>query len=406
MSINHARATGHAELGKRNGRDRANHASQPCDRRSQTTQDVLQWSAWPLIVHAVQPNQVQLMSNQPDQVPFLDPPALRSTDSLPVRTTTADLLDLARVAAHIQRAIERGRYSGPTDPTTYLLQKQCLVAVGTERYATLAGLLCFGHDPQAVFPRAVVDIGHYRGMEPVSYEVVHLEKDIGGTIFDQLTRLETYLWTNIHHGMTLSPASLQRVEVHEYPRAVIRELCVNMLAHRDYANFMSAARVQLFRDRIEWVSPGGLPPGITVDNLLAEQASRNPHILSILYEAGYMEAFGQGLDTVVAVLAQEEMLPPHFQDTGASFVVTVHGRTRDAFHLDSGDSANLNDAQRIILSFIRAKGEVAPRDIRDLFPDRAERSLQRDLKGLVEAGLIEALGGSRSLRYRIKTPKE
>jgi predicted HTH transcriptional regulator len=119
-----------------------------------------------------------------------------------------------------------------------------------------------------------------------------------------------------------------------------------------------------------------------------------------------MEAFGQGLDTVVAVLAQEEMLPPHFQDTGASFVVTVHGRTRDAFHLDSGDSANLNDAQRIILSFIRAKGEVAPRDIRDLFPDRAERSLQRDLKGLIEAGLIESLGGSRSLRYRIKTPKE
>jgi predicted HTH transcriptional regulator len=115
-----------------------------------------------------------------------------------------------------------------------------------------------------------------------------------------------------------------------------------------------------------------------------------------------VEAFGQGLDTVVAVLSQEELPPPHFHDTGASFIVTVQGRKRETMGDPLDMVGNLSDTQRVIFSFIRAKGEVAPREIRELFPDRAERSIQRDIKGMIEAELVESTGGSRSLRYRLK----
>src|SRR5689334_11591410 len=87
--------------------------------------------------------------------PFLDLPPAQSVDSLPVRSATPDLLDFDRVAAHIAQAIDRGRYNGPTDPFAYLVQKRCLIAVGAEHYATLAGILCFGRAPQATFPTAV-----------------------------------------------------------------------------------------------------------------------------------------------------------------------------------------------------------------------------------------------------------
>jgi predicted HTH transcriptional regulator len=334
---------------------------------------------------------------------FIDPHVLRGMDSMPVRTTDLNTLDMEKVVAHIERAVARGRYSGPMAPQEYLLRKQCIVEVDSAIYATLAGIMCFGRDTQAIFPRAVIDIGHYRGVDPVSFEVFHLEKDIGGTLFDQLARVETYLWANTHHGMTLSDSSFQRVEIHEYPRAVIRELCVNVLAHRDYTNFRSAARVQMFRNRIEWISPGGLPPGVTVENILFEQAARNPQILTILYEAGYVEAFGQGLDTVVAVLAHEGMTPPQFHDTGASFIVTVFGRPIDVFS-GEGIYARLNDSQRKILAIIRTRSETAPREILDLLEDRARRSVQRDIKGLVEANLIYAIGEGRALRYRLKEP--
>jgi predicted HTH transcriptional regulator len=334
---------------------------------------------------------------------LLEPPALRGFDSFPVRTATPAMLDLDKVRAHITAITKRENYHyrGPTDPWTYLLERRCLVQVGDETLATLAGLLCFGRKPQELFPRAVVDIGHYRGVETVSYEVVHLEKDIGGTIFDQLARVEAYLWTNTHHGMTLTSGSLQRVPVHEYPQAVIRELIVNMLAHRDYTNGLSAARVQLFHNRIEWVSPGGLPPGVTVDNLLTSQASRNPMLLSILYEAGFVEAFGQGLDTVVAELKREGMQPPRFEDTGASFIATVFGRSLELLSRE-GIYGQLNERQRRIIQTVRTRGVVTPRDIITLVGDgTTQRTVQRDLRDLITARLLIAEGKGRAVRYRL-----
>jgi predicted HTH transcriptional regulator len=332
--------------------------------------------------------------------PFLVPASQKTTETLPVAESSPELLDMERVREHIARAVSRGRYTGPTDPMEYLLQKECVIEIGTERYATLAGLLCFGQDPQRLFPLAVVDIGHYAGTTPISYEVIHLEKHIGGTIFNQLERVETYLWLNTHHGATISDSSMQRVDVHEYPRIIIRELIVNMLAHRDYAIYGSAARVQLFKDRIEWISPGGLPPDITVETLLQEQRARNPVILSILFEAGYVEAFGQGLDTVVKVLADEGMQPPRFEDIRSSFIVSVYGKKLDRVSSDLV-TGPLTEIQQKLLDFIRRQGEVAPSEIYERFEsdDRSRRALQRDLRRLIEAQLIMSVGSSHTQRY-------
>ena len=104
---------------------------------------------------------------------------------------------------------------------------------------------------------------------------------------------------------------------------------------------------------------------------------------------------------VVAVLAQESMTPPRFFDTGASFIVTVYGRPLDVFS-GEGVYAHLNESQRKILSIIRNRSEVTPRELLELMNDRARRSVQRDIKGLVEANLISANGEGRALRYRLR----
>lgn len=334
-------------------------------------------------------------------LPFLEPGHLRSADGLPIRNTSATLLDLERVAEHITEARRRDRYQGPTDPLAYLRQSQCLIAVDGEEYVSLAGLLCFGRDPQALFPNAVIDLGHYRGADASSYDLIHLEKNIGGTVFEQLQRMEQYLWQNTHHGMTLGDG-LQRIEVHQYPRAVIRELGVNMLAHRDYMLQGTSARVLLFRDRIEWISPGGLPPGVTVENVLRQQMARNPILLSILYQAGYVEAFGQGLDTVVIVLRNEGMESPRFEDIGAAFIVTVAGRAMEQLQA-LGAMAQLTPNQRRIVNLLMTKGDAALREFRELFGDRTVRTIQRDLEGLIEAQLVEPVGEGRGRRYRLIT---
>ena len=322
-------------------------------------------------------------------------------DSLPVRMSSPEMIDLDEVAKHIIEASGSGRYDGPTEPMAYLLDKKCLVQVGEDVYPTLAGLLCFGRNPQELFPNAVVDLGHYGGVQPVSYDVVHLQKNVGGTIFKQIEWLESYLWRHTRHGMTLSDDGPRRVELHEYPRAVIRELSVNMLAHRDYTVIGSAARALLFRDRIEWISPGGLPPGVTEENLLTIQQARNSVLLSILYEAGYVEGYGMGLDTVVTVLEEQRMSPPVFRDLiGAAFVVTVYGRPIEA--REQAPYLLLNDTQRRLIQIIERHGEASLSELRDAFPDRAKRTVQEDISGLVEAGIVERSGQTKATRYRLR----
>jgi ATP-dependent DNA helicase RecG len=191
------------------------------------------------------------------------------------------------------------------------------------------------------------------------------------------------------------------VELHEYPRAVIRELSVNMLAHRDYTVIGSAARALLFRDRIEWISPGGLPPGVTEENLLTIQQARNSVLLSILYEAGYVEGYGMGLDTVVTVLEEQRMSPPVFRDLiGAAFVVTVYGRPIEA--REQAPYLLLNDTQRRLIQIIERHGEASLSELRDAFPDRAKRTVQEDISGLVEAGIVERSGQTKATRYRLR----
>jgi ATP-dependent DNA helicase RecG len=330
--------------------------------------------------------------------------SLRGIDGQPISDTSISLIDLARVEAHIALAITRGRYQGSNNVHDYLREKHCIAVSGESVQATPAGILCFGRQPQEVFPRAVVDLAHYRGIEAVSFEVAHLEKNIGGTIFEQIERVEIYLWNNTHHGMTLDNTSAQRHELHEYPRPVIRELVVNMVAHRDYATAMSTSQIMLFRDRIEWLNPGGLPTGITINDIRAVQAARNPIILSILYEAGYVEAIGQGIDTVITVLARENMEPPRFEDTASFFQVTVFGKPPERFY-DSDVFTRLSDRQRRILAFIRAQREVSPAAVAEIFENIVTaRSLQRDIKTLEDANLIttSGTGRGRSVRYRIK----
>lgn len=338
---------------------------------------------------------------------FLDERHLRSADSLAFRSVGLDVLDTDRVARHIQEALKRGRYpeGWPTDSVSYLLQRGCAVQVEDTIYPTVAGVLCFGREPQALLPDAVVDIGHYRGTLSVSDQLFHLEKDVSGTIFDQLQRIETYLWTNTHHGMTLDDDSFQRIELHEYPRAVIRELAVNALSHRDYHLTGSSIRIMLFRDRIQWDSPGGLPPGVTVENILRQQKSRNRILVKVLYEAGYVEAFGQGLDTVVKVLREEGMDEPRFEDVGAAFMVTVYGRKADDFH-NASLYAHLPESQQRIMNYLRDRQEAAPSELYDLFgAERTTGSVQRDLDRLVEGQFVVASGAGKARRYHLATKR-
>ena len=134
--------------------------------------------------------------------------------------------------------------------------------------------------------------------------------------------------------------------------------------------------------------------------MLQQHVARNPRLLTILYEAGLVEAFGQGLDTVVSVLEAEEMQPPTFRDIGAAFIVTVYGRILDR-EARPGFAINLTSSQRKIVLLLQERGELMISDIAEAIPDRSRRMLQDDMRTLVEADIVERSGQTRAVRYRL-----
>ena len=115
-----------------------------------------------------------------------------------------------------------------------------------------------------------------------------------------------------------------RRERHEtIPRESFREAVANALAHRTW-DVRAYVRVLMFPDRIEVVSPGGLPFGVTVDDYLTGNLPilRNPILGGVLFRLNVIEQFGTGVRRIRRGYAGSEA-KPRFGVTEGSIRVTL-----------------------------------------------------------------------------------
>ena len=100
-------------------------------------------------------------------------------------------------------------------------------------------------------------------------------------------------------------------------------MIVNAVAHRDYTIKGEGIRAFIFSDRIQVYSPGRLPVYVTVDNIVEERFSRNPVIVQVLADMGFIERLGYGIDRMLRLLQEAGQPAPRFEETTAGFRVTL-----------------------------------------------------------------------------------
>ncbi|GHU74091.1 hypothetical protein FACS189450_14640 [Spirochaetia bacterium] len=111
---------------------------------------------------------------------------------------------------------------------------------------------------------------------------------------------------NLRYEFDGSPA---RIEIPEIPYEALREAVINAVIHRDYFEKGANVMVEIFDDRVEIVSPGGLPRGLKVENFGKESVLRNPNIANIMQRLEYIEKMGTGILRMQKMLA-DVGLPP------------------------------------------------------------------------------------------------
>ncbi len=266
---------------------------------------------------------------------------------------------------------------------------------------TMSGVLLFSEYPQQWLPQSSVVFVKFVGKSPRG------ENGLAGyTRREELTgplpRLIESAWNLIWSEMAVSAVvkGLEREETTEYPQFAVREAIVNAVCHRDYRLKGRRIEIRMYSDRLEVISPGGLPGFITVENIKDEHFSRNPRIVNGLFQWGYIEELGLGIDRMIEVMEKAGHKPPSFDARPYSFAVTLFNQ-REQQEIPKWVK-NTNHRQAKALEYIRTNGSITNREYRSLCQGVSAETLRLDLADMVDKGILVKLGSKKGTYYILK----
>ena len=195
------------------------------------------------------------------------------------------------------------------------------------------------------------------------------------------------LWEtiNLRNDLFQYQDGLFRQEIPTFNEAVVREAILNAVSHRDY-RLGGSVFIRQYPNRLEIVSPGGFPYGITADNILWRQSPRNRRIAEVFAKCGLVERSGQGANRMFEECIKESKPMPDFSDTDDFQVsLTLRGDVQDPLFLKFLEKigregmASFTTKDFLLLHFIHQEKSI-PQE----FTDGIRRLL--DLGVIVRAG--------------------
>lgn len=229
----------------------------------------------------------------------------------------------------------------------------------------------------------------------VDQSVFQDRREFTGSLFQQMEDLYTYL--DLHNQTKATFEGLYRTDTRDYPEDALRETLMNSLVHRDYS-FSASTLVSIYDDRIEFVSVGGLPTGISLDDImLGLSVCRNPKLAAIFYRLQLIEAYGTGMPKIMKAYAGTG-LEPKIEVTSNAFKIALPNRNVAKKAETAGSNERKSNEERI-LDLIAQNGYVVRSNVDQLL-DVSQTTASRILKRMVADGLIYQDGSGRKTKYR------
>ncbi len=217
-------------------------------------------------------------------------------------------------------------------------------------------------------------------------------REFAGSLFKQMEELYSYL--DLRNQTRATFDGLYRTDTRDYPEEALREALMNSLVHRDYS-YSASTLVSVYDDRIEFVSVGGLPIGIALEDImLGLSVCRNPKLAAVFYRLKLIEAYGTGIPKIMKAYAGTG-LEPKVEVTSNAFKITLPNRNAAVTAPGpQGDKAK-------ILAFLNDHDYVVRSDV-DALLKVSQATSNRLLKRMVAEGLLYQDGSGRNTKYRKK----
>ena len=269
----------------------------------------------------------------------------RSWEDTPCYGTTIDDIDPEVIRYFLKKGIKEKRMSPDAENST---PEEVISNLGLmeDGVPCNGAILLFGKHPQRCFVTSSFKIGRFgsTNFDLLSQEIVD------GNLIQMPERVmrvldEKYLIRPIHYE------GLQRVEPLELPEEALREIICNSIVHRDHQGTWT--QMSVYSDHIRLWNEGKLPDDLSVEKLMGKHTSqpRNPKMAEAFYRAGFIEAWGRGIEKIVNGFKADGLTPPTFsvEQGGVTvyiprekFVAINLGGTTDIEQFKGSEKADAN----------------------------------------------------------------
>ena len=358
---------------------------------------------------------------------------LMHIETMPVSGTSFSTLDKARLENYLKDIL-----SDPDIPQTVEQWEERLLGMGfmalvpgRRMVCSLAGLVLFGISPHRYLKQSGLrimafdsDDKQYAALLDIALDGPMVgrwafEKDGSKTLVDEgliekcIQILNPFI---SKEGNTLK--QFRREKTWLYPIEAIRELVLNALAHRDWTRSVDI-EICRYNDRFEVNSPGSLPNSMTVDKMIAgRRTPRNPIVMEVLRDYGYVDARGMGVRTkIIPLTRQFTGADPLFEATDDFLKTTItmvnapeNVPENPEMSLENGkktenvpDFFPVNKFQGQLLSLIKDNPHITYNEL-SLKTKRDRKTVGRHLKILKEKGFLHREGPTKGGHWKVCKP--
>jgi len=173
-------------------------------------------------------------------------------------------------------------------------------------------------------------------------------KEFTGSLFKQIDEVLAYL--HVFNRIRGIFEGAYRIDFPDYPDIVLREAYINALIHRDYY-IEGSVLVSMFDDRLEFVSLGGVMPGVTHDLMIAGvSVTRNEKLAQILYRLNMIEAFGTGIPRIFSAY-DNSVVKPEIPVIDGGFLIRIPNMNYHISHPKEHGIVTGSNEQKLLTAF-------------------------------------------------------
>ena len=231
--------------------------------------------------------------------------------------------------------------------------------------------------------------------EGTNQSIFRDRQEFTGSLLQQMN--EVYEYIDRRNQVHSTFDKLRRIDTRDYPEVAIREALLNSLVHRDYS-FSTSTLISVYDDRIEFTSIGGLPAGVSLDDImLGLSVCRNPKLANVFYRLELIEAYGTGMKKIMGAYENSNKKPV-IETTDNAFKIILPNLNEDVGSLPVADAGS--EAERQVLEFIKKNGSISRKET-ETAVNLKQTAAGRLLSKMIQKKLIVQIGQGKNTKYRL-----